>query len=79
MKGQLSAEMLILVVVIFAIVAIAAVQMVSTAKETGGNIQNQTERLNALTAEAIKSPEGGPCITSDDCEDGYACDDNRCG
>ena len=77
-RGQLSAEMLILVVVIFAIVAVAATQLVSTAKETSGNIQNQTERLNIMTAEAIKSPEGGACITSDDCEDGYTCEDNRC-
>lgn len=78
-KGQLSAEMLVLVVVIFAIVAIAATQMVSTAKQTGGNIQNQTERLNLITAEAIKSEPGGPCISDDDCQEGYACEENRCG
>ena len=78
MKGQLSAEMLILVVVIFAIVAVAAVQLVGTAKETSGNIQNQTEKLNTMAAEAIKSQEGGACITSDDCEGGLTCEDNRC-
>lgn len=78
MKGQLSAEMLILIVVVLAIVGIAAVQMMSTAKETGQNLQNQTERLNAMTAESIKSREGEACVTDDDCMEGLTCESYRC-
>lgn len=74
MKGQLSAEMLILIAVILAIVAIAAIQLMGTAKETSSNIQNQTERLNKMTIEAIKSPEGGYCFGDEDCQDGLDCD-----
>lgn len=78
MKGQLSAEMLILIVVIMAIVAIAASQLMGTAKDTGENIKNQTKRMNLLTAEAIKGQEGAFCIDDEDCAEGLGCDDNRC-
>ena len=78
MKGQLSAEMLVLIVVVLAVVAIAAVQLVGTAKETSDNIGKQSEELNEMTAEAIKSPEGGYCFDDDDCQDGLGCDGYRC-
>ena len=78
MKGQLSAEMLILIVVVLAIVGIAAVQLMSTAKETGQNMQNQTERLNTMTAEAMKSRDGEACVSDDDCVEGLACQSYRC-
>lgn len=74
MKGQLSAEMLILIAVILAIVAIAAIQLMGTAKETSGNIENQTQRLNQMTSEAVKSPAGGYCFSDDDCQSGLRCD-----
>jgi len=79
MRGQLSAEMLVLIVVVFAIVAIAAIQLVGTAKQTGANIQNQTSRLSNMTSDAIKSSEGGYCISDDDCRDGISCQDYVCG
>ena len=78
MKGQLSAEMLILIVVVLAIVGIAAVQLMSTAKETGKNMQNQTERLNIMTAEAMKSREGEACAMNGDCVEGLTCESYRC-
>ncbi len=78
MKGQLSAEMLVLIVVVLAVVAIAAVQLVGTAKETSGNIDKQSEKLNEMTAEAIKSPEGGYCFDDGDCQDGFSCNRYRC-
>jgi len=78
MKGQLSAEMLILIVVVMAIVAIVSVQLIGTAKETSGNIEKQTERLNQMTADAIKSPEGGYCIEDEDCESSLTCESFRC-
>ena len=80
MKGQLSAEMLILIAVVLAVVAIAAMQMIGTAKDTSGNIKNQTENLNKITAQAIKSPQGGYCFTDDDCQQDILklkCDKNK--
>ncbi len=79
MKGQLSAEMLIMIVVILAIVGVASVQMIGTAKDTGESIRNQTERINRITSDALKSQAGEPCISSDDCLEGLDCDeDYRC-
>ncbi len=79
MKGQLSAEMLVLIVVVFSIVAIAAIQLVGTAKQTGADIQNQSHRLGNMTSEAIKSSEGGYCISDEDCRNGLSCLDYVCG
>lgn len=45
MKGQLSAEMIILVVVVLAIVAIAASTLISSAKSTSGTVTNTTEKI----------------------------------
>ncbi len=77
MKGQLSAEMLIMIVVIMAVVAIAATQLMGTAKETGSNIQQQTERLNNITANVLKGEEGERCVIDDDCLSGV-CENYRC-
>lgn len=70
--------MLILIVVVLAIVAIASVQLIGTAKETSGNIKNHTDRLNRLTSEAVKAQAGAFCIEDEDCESGLNCDDYRC-
>jgi len=81
MKGQLSAEMLILIAVILAVVGIAASQMIGTAKSTSANIRNESDHINSLASEAIKSPRGGYCFEDEDCEDGLSCDDlaHACG
>ena len=79
MKGQLSAEMLILIVVVMAVVGIAAIQLVGSAKETSGQISEQTKTLGIMTKDAIKSPDGGYCITPDDCENSNSCTNHRCG
>lgn len=78
MRGQLSAEMLVLIVVVLAVVAIAAVQLVGAARETSENIEEGSEKLTEMTSEAIKSPEGGYCFDDDDCQDGFTCDSYRC-
>ncbi len=80
MKGQLSAEMLILIAVILAVVAIVAIQILGAAKQTGEKIGNQTDRLDRMTDEAIKAPEGGFCLEEDEdpCQQGLRCVDNRC-
>jgi Sec-independent protein translocase protein TatA len=79
MKGQLSAEMLILIVVVLAVVALAATQLMGTAKETGKSIQEQTSRVRNITSEALKGQEGDRCIEDGDCMAGLSCDESyRC-
>ncbi|MBU0527396.1 hypothetical protein KKE92_02860 [Candidatus Micrarchaeota archaeon] len=78
MKGQLSAEMLILMVVILAIVALASVQLIGSAKETSENIGSQSKKLNNMINDEIKSPEGGFCFEDEDCQDGLGCTEKRC-
>ncbi|MFH0884100.1 MAG: hypothetical protein V1861_00130 [Candidatus Micrarchaeota archaeon] len=78
MKGQLSAEMLILIVVVLAVVAIAATQMMGTAKETQKGIGEQTKRISQMAAESVKSEEGDYCTESTDCREGLSCEAYRC-
>ncbi len=78
MKGQLSAEMLILIVVVLAVVAIAATQMLGTAKETQKGIGEQTKRIGQMAAESVKSEEGGYCAAPEDCREGLGCEAYRC-
>lgn len=78
MKGQLSAEMLILITVVLAVVAIAAMQMIGTAEKTSATLGNQTDMLSERTLEAMKSPENGVCMEEGDCQAGLVCVDNRC-
>jgi len=44
-KGQLSAEMIILVVVILAIVAIVASSLISSAKNTSSSVNTATSKI----------------------------------
>lgn len=78
MKGQLSAEMLILIVVVLAVVAIAARQMMGTAKETQESIGQQTQKISAIAADTMKSDEGDFCSVPEDCREGLSCDSYRC-
>jgi hypothetical protein len=51
-----------------------------SAKETSQGIRNQTDRINSIASEAIKSDEGGFCINEEDCRDGLFCgEDKICG
>ncbi len=78
MKGQLSAEMLVMIVVVLAVVAIAASQLLGSAKQTGAGIRNETERIGRMAAESMKSAEGEYCIYPEDCVQGLSCSDYRC-
>ncbi len=77
MRGQLSAEMLIMIVVILAIVGIAATQLTGAAKEAGKGISNQSERISGMMAQAVKGERGEYCIYDEDCIDGR-CQGHRC-
>jgi hypothetical protein len=77
MKGQLSAEMLILIVVILAVVAIVANQLIGTAQKTSASIGTQSTAILDKTNEAVKAKPGDFCVKSDDCTSGR-CSDNVC-
>ena len=79
MKGQLSAEMLILIAVVLAVVAIVAIQLLGTAKTTAGEVQNKAGTIMKVTDDAIKASEGQYCNTPEvTCQSGLSCTDNIC-
>ncbi len=77
MRGQLSAEMMILIVVVLAIVAIAATQLIGSAKDAGEQISTQSDALYTKTSEAMKGSEGDFCVEAEDCLS-EGCTDNKC-
>ena len=77
MRGQLSAEMMILIVVVLAIVAIAATQLIGSAKDAGEQISTQSDDLYEKTSAAMKGSEGDFCVDDEDCLS-ESCTDNKC-
>jgi len=71
MRGQLSAEMLILITVVLAIVAIAASQLLTTAEETATGINKSSQTLSGMVT---------VCDETEDCPAGYSCnvDEHEC-
>jgi len=72
-KGQLSAEMIILVVVILAIVAIVASSLISSAKNTSSSVNTATEKITGHL--------NYTCITDSDCNElgsDYTCKLGEC-
>lgn len=78
MRGQLSAEMLILITVVLAVVAIAASQLLTGAQETGEQIDKQSSALANRTGAAMKAGPGEFCVTADDCREGLRCENSKC-
>ena len=86
MRGQLSAEMLILIVVVLAVVALAASQLMKTGQTASSNIENQSDTLFWKSGQEVKSDVGEPCRDGtntkgedyDDCKEGLSCDNNKC-
>ncbi len=64
LKGQLSAEMLIILVIILGIVFIAFTQMTKSAKEMGGAVDAKTQQLIEKSG---FNPADVKCATDDDC------------
>jgi len=78
MKGQLSAEMLLLIVVILAIVAIVATQLIGSAKSTSKTIHNQTNTIVQKANNAILGQNGDVCVNDADCASGLTCQSGLC-
>lgn len=77
-KGQLSAEMLILIVVVLAVLAILATQMLGTAKEGSAKVSEGSQDIFDKASGQIKAKSGSSCVVDDDCESGACLDTYRC-
>lgn len=74
MKGQLSAEMLILIAVVIAVVAIAATRLISTAQDSSDEIEAQSKDMLDMGKSAIKGKPGDFCTKDEHCASGR-CDE----
>ena len=70
MKGQLSAEMLILIVVLLAVVALVASQLTKTTEKTGKSLEAQSNIIVERSEAAVKSKEGEFCSEDNQCLSG---------
>ena len=77
-RGQLSAEMLIMIVVVLAVIALVASQLVGTAKKGSEKVENQSETIFWKAEQETKSQEGEPCKEDVDCKTGLQCISNVC-
>lgn len=83
MRGQLSAEMLIILAVLIAVVVIVASQLMKTADRASGKVDTASEAVFNKTDAAIgagtKKITGETCISDDECRSG-SCDiiSSRC-
>ena len=79
MRGQISAEMLIILAIVIAIAVVLASQLLNTSKSMSANINESTTTIGSQT-EALK--EGMYCRTdhSEDCGDTskWDCVSNAC-
>ncbi len=55
MRGQLSAEMIILVAVVLAVVAIVALSMTKAANSTSAAVDNQSQHIAERTGEIVNN------------------------
>ena len=79
MKGQLSAEMLILIAVVVAVVAIAATRLISTAKSSSEQVGNQSQEIGAMAEKSMKAKPGEFCVDDGGCLSGSCgCPDPDC-
>jgi uncharacterized protein (UPF0333 family) len=79
MKGQLSAEMLILIAVVVAVVAIAATRLISTAKASSEQVGNQSQEIGSMAEKSMKAKAGEFCVKDEGClSDSCGCPDPGC-
>ncbi|MEM4272304.1 MAG: class III signal peptide-containing protein [Candidatus Bilamarchaeaceae archaeon] len=80
-KGQVSAEMLILLAVVVAIVAIAATYLMNAGKAAGEQVESQANITLSRVGELSKGDVGDVCAPSlggSDCKSGVCGPDGRC-
>jgi len=77
MRGQVSAEMLILLAVVIAIVALAATYLMDLGKNAGESVQEQSTIVLHQSEASVLGDSGDPCIEGTDCKSG-SCPDHTC-
>lgn len=77
-KAQLSAEMLILIVVVLAVIALVGSQLLSTANKGGEQLNQGTDTMFWKSGEQVKSAEGEPCKDNENCKLGLTCIEYAC-
>ncbi|VVC00896.1 Uncharacterised protein [uncultured archaeon] len=70
MKGQLSAEMLIVLVVILGLAVLLASVMMNSANKAAKNIEQKTDTVLNASGTAGKYPSGYVCQSGADCLSG---------
>ena len=78
MRGQLSAEMLILIVVVLAVLAIVASQLLSTAEEGSQQAEAQSQQIFEQARQQARGDVGDSCIRDDQCESNLCGTNNQC-
>ena len=68
MRGQVSAEMLILLAVVIAIVALAATYLMSVGESAGESVEEQSAVVLHKSHASILGDNGDPCIVNEDCK-----------
>lgn len=78
MRGQLSVEMLVVIVIILGLVVLMATVFMNSANRAAEKADEQTEQL--VSGEGAKLAKGMYCSSDDDCQSG-SCDSStrRCG
>lgn len=67
MKAQLSAEMLILIVVVLAIVALVASQLTKATEKTGRGLETQSDIIINRSEATVKARPGEFCSEDSQC------------
>ena len=75
MKGQISAEMLIILAIVIAVAVVLASQLLKSTKTMSKSINESTSTIERQT-EALK--EGMYCERDSDCGPGMKCENNVC-
>lgn len=75
-KGQLSAEMLILIVVVIAIIALVASQLTKTSEKASNAIDEQSDVMLSRSEAAVKAKPGEFCTEDMHCLS-ESCDTNN--
>ncbi|MCX8174680.1 MAG: hypothetical protein N3E51_00540 [Candidatus Micrarchaeota archaeon] len=73
MKGQLSAEMLILLVIVLGLAIIVASTMMQSASKASEKIEQKTQAVIEKAEGGAKGSAGSPCYSNEDCSSG-SCD-----
>ncbi|MEM4348587.1 MAG: type II secretion system protein [Candidatus Anstonellaceae archaeon] len=70
MKAQLSAEMLIVLVVILGVAVLVASVMIRSANKAAEKVEQKAEALFNATDTSLKGATGAYCVSDSDCASG---------